>query len=128
MKKQTSDSAPPIDEAFLNILREHKKGAAISDVSAAIKQVCAAIQTTGKPGKVILEIDLKPVSNGEIGTMAFQHKVKTKLPEAAQPATIFYADEDYGLVRNDPNQATLPLRDAAPEAAPVALREVEGDK
>lgn len=124
--KKTNDSAPPIDEAFLNILREHKKGAAISDVSAGIKQVCAAIQHTGKPGKVILEISLKPVSNGEIGTMALQHKVKVTLPEASQAATIFYADEDMGLIRNDPNQATLPLREATPEAAPVALREAGG--
>jgi hypothetical protein len=126
MKNQPNQAKPPIDEAFLNILREHKKGAAISDVSAAIKTVCAAIQTTGKPGKVILEIDLKPVSNGDVGTMAFQHKVKTKLPEASQAATIFYADEDFGLRRDDPQQSTLPLREATPEAAPVELREVEG--
>ena len=49
-----SESAPAIDRAFLNIIEAHKNGRVITDISAALKQVTAAVQLTGKGGSVTL--------------------------------------------------------------------------
>jgi hypothetical protein len=38
-----NESAPAIDKAFLNVLTNHRRGAIVSDVSAAIKQATSAL-------------------------------------------------------------------------------------
>ena len=116
MKKTNSESSPAIDRAFLNIIEAHKNGRVITDISAALKQVTAAVQLTGKGGSVTLTMKVAPASKGDAGTLVFLPKVKATIPEAEVPGSIFYADEDFNLVREDPNQAALDLKVAAPEA------------
>ena len=127
MKKTNSESSPAIDRAFLNIIEAHKNGRVITDISAALKQVTAAAQLTGKGGSVTLTMKVAPASKGDAGTLVFLPKVKATIPEAEVPGSIFYADEDFNLVREDPNQAALDLKVAAPEAPAAAkpLKKVE---
>lgn len=122
MKNRNSGEAQPaIDGAFLNIIGAHKNGLCVTDISAALKQVTAAVQLTGKGGSVTLVMNITPASKGDAGTLVFVPKVKTKLPETEAPGSIFYADADFNLVREDPNQATLPLRtvEKTNESAPL---------
>jgi len=114
-KNSNAESIPAIDRTFLNILANHKGGACVSDVSAALKQVTAAAQETGRAGKVILTMSLRPASKGTAGTLVFETKVKAQVPEAEAAGSIFYADADYNLVREDPNQRKLDLRVVAPK-------------
>lgn len=119
MKDNTkpSECAPSVDRAFLNIIEAHKQGRIISDVSAALKQVTAAVQLTGKGGSVSLTMKIAPASKGDAGTLVFLPKVKTSVPEAEIPGSIFYADEDFNLVREDPNQKMMDLKVAEPAPA-----------
>ena len=121
---KNAESKPAVDQAFLGVLTQHRNGALITDLSAAIKQVTAAVQLTGKPGKVTLSMSLKPASAGSEGTLVFEPKVKTTVPETAPAGSIFYADSDYNLVREDPNQRKLPLQEVA-ETPTEKLRELE---
>lgn len=109
-RNKPSESAPAIDRAFLNIATAHKGGAMISEISAAIKQVTSAVQLTGRPGKVLLQMTLRPASKGTAGTLVFEAKVKATAPELDATGSIFYADDDFNLVREDPNQKKLDLR------------------
>ena len=129
MKTQNSESAPAIDRAFLNIISAHKGGTIITDVSAALKQVTAAVQQTGRAGKVTLTMSLRPAGTGTVGTLVFEARVKAAAPETASPASIFYADEDFNLVREDPAQAKLDLRvvEAEPKQPTESLRKA-GDE
>ena len=120
MKKTNSESSPAIARAFLNIIEAHKNGRVITDISAALKQVTAACQLTGKGGSVTLTMKVAPASKGDAGTLVFLPKVKATIPEAEVPGSIFYADEDFNLVREDPNQAALDLKVATPEAPAAA--------
>ncbi len=123
--KQNSEAGPAIDRAFLNVLTSHKGGSVISEASAALKQVTAAIQQTGKAGKVTLTMTLKPAGKASHGTMVFATDVKAVAPLAEQPASIFYANEDFNLVREDPNQTKLDLRVAGEGEQPAnELRKV----
>lgn len=119
-----NESAPATDKAFLNIISAHKQGSIITAVSAALKQVTAAVQLTRKAGSVTLTMKINPATKGDASTLVFIPKVDMNVPEAEAPGSIFYADADFNLVREDPNQAVLPLKEVA-ASAPVQLREVE---
>ena len=126
--KQNSEAGPAIDRAFLNVMTTHKGGAMISEASAALKQVTAAIQQTGKPGKVTLTMTLKPAGKASHGTMVFEAVVKATAPCVEPPASIFYADGDFNLVREDPNQTKLDLRVVEEGTQPAeVLRKVGQD-
>lgn len=116
-------SNPPADRACLRVLESHKHGCALTELSGAIKHVTASVQETGKPGTITFTLSIKPATRGAIGTLVIETKVKTKCPEAEAPASIFYADADFNLVREDPNQTQMDLRTVAapPVAAPVAV-------
>lgn len=101
---------PTVDTAFLNLVTAHRNGSVITDVSKAIKQVVAACQLTGKEGKVTLVMNLRPASIGDAATLVFEPSVKTSIPEVKPPGSIFYADDDFNLVRDDPRQQRLALK------------------
>lgn len=113
--KAANECAPSVDRAFLNIITAHKNGVVISDISTALKQVTAAVQLTGKGGKVTLTMNIQPASKGDAGTLVFLPTVKTTVPAAEAPGSIFYADADFNLVREDPNQTRLDLKVVEPE-------------
>lgn len=123
-KNQNNESAPAIDRAALNILEAHKNGRIITDLSAALKQVTAAVQLTHKGGSVTLTMKVTPASKGDASTLIFLPKVKVSVPEAETPGSIFYADEDFNLVREDPNQTRLDLKEAPEAPAAKPLKEV----
>ncbi|MEN6533338.1 MAG: hypothetical protein ABFD89_06725 [Bryobacteraceae bacterium] len=125
--KSNTESAPAVDRAFLNIIAAHRGGNIITEVSAAMKQVTAAVQLTGKGGSVTLTMDISPASKGDAGTLVFLPKVKANVPEAEAVGSIFYADADFNLVREDPNQQRLDLKVVEPRKAAggTPLKKVE---
>lgn len=123
-KNQNNEAAPAIDRAAMNILEAHKNGRIITDLSAALKQVTAAVQLTGKGGSVTLTMKINPASKGDASTLVFLPKVKSVIPESEVPGSIFYADADFNLVREDPNQAKLDLKEAPEAPAAKPLKEV----
>lgn len=126
MSRQTNDeAAPAIDRAFLSFIEAHKGGDAISEISKAMRQAAAATQLTGKASAVDFQIKIQPATKGSAATLVIVTKTKTKLPEIEQPGSIFYADDDFNLVREDPKQIKLPLREVGAPAAMQAqpLRE-----
>lgn len=122
-KIQTNEAAPAIDRSFLSIIEAHKNGKAITEISRALKTLTSAVQLTGKGGTVNLAMKIMPASRGDCGTLVFLPKVKATIPEAETPGSIFYADDDFNLVRDDPNQTRLDLK-TAEEAPSKPLKEL----
>jgi hypothetical protein len=111
---------PDVNRKFLEVLEEHDDGAAITEVSRGLKAAVAAVQNTGKAAKVALSITISPASKGKVSNLVLETKVTTKLPEAPVPGSIFYADKDFNLVREDPDQRKLDLKVLpAPQPAPL---------
>ena len=124
MKSNNCEASPAIDSRFLDILSAHKNGEAITDVSSAIKQVTSAVQLTGKGGHVVLTINIKPASKGSVGTLVVETRIKSKVPEVESYGSVFYADADYNLVREDPNQKKLDLKIVGSNKQDQPLKEV----
>lgn len=108
--KDLNESAPAPDRAFLNLITAHRNGSLITEVSKALKQVTAACQLTGKEGRVTLVMNLRPATIGDTATLVFEPAVKATIPEVKPPGSIFYADDDFNLVREDPRQQRLALK------------------
>jgi hypothetical protein len=126
MNKQIEPDAPPRDAAFSQILSGHSSGTKLDEIGAALREATEAATLVGKPAKVIIELT---VSNTAQNALAVTIKVKSKLPEVPETAAIFFADENYNLVRNDPRQVELALRvvqnNQAMQGASESLRKAE---
>jgi hypothetical protein len=116
MAKKTDEAQPAVDKSFLDTLLQHNRGNSLNKAAAGLRQVIAATQVTAKPGEVHLIIKVIPASQNNAHRVDFITRVKTKIPELDEPGSIFYVDDDFNLVREDPNQATLPLKTVADEA------------
>lgn len=96
----------------------------MSDLSEAIRKVAGAVVTIGKPGKVILEFTLRPAQSAA-GTLVITDEISCKVPKTTPRGSIFYADEQNNLVRNDPAQADLPLRIIDNQPEPMTAAELK---
>ena len=122
MKPKTKPAAPPVDGAFLRSLQNYRKGEILSELSDALRKVNEAVAAAKKPGTITLKVKVSP--NGDAYTYA--PEVTVKLPMTPKPAAIFFMDDQFNLVREDPNQQSLPLHaiDGAETSTETDLKKV----
>ena len=99
MKNQNENPEPPIDGAFLAILQQHRRGLALSDLSAGLRAVAEAAQPTGRPGTLTAKVTVTPASKGASGALVIEDDIIVKLPKADRQGSIFFSDEE----GNSPN-------------------------
>ncbi|TDH57527.1 hypothetical protein E2F47_01795 [Mycobacterium eburneum] len=96
-----SDETPE----FASLLLNHAKGRAHDEASAKLREAVEAVRNTGKSAKVTVELSIEPVAKIP-NAYRIQDKVTSKIPE--EPRTsMWFADDNGGLHRNDPNQRSL---------------------
>lgn len=103
---QKPNEPPLVDGAFLRTLQNYRKGEVLTELADALRRVMAAVSQAKKPGTLVLSLKISP--NGEM--YGIVPSVDLKLPREPKVAALFYLDENYNLVREDPNQQTLPLQ------------------
>jgi translation elongation factor P/translation initiation factor 5A len=108
---------------FPKSIYEIDNGATVNEFAAALHALNTSVREVGKGGEVTLTISVTPASKGNTDVVMVKSKVKAKLPEASRRQTVFYLDDNNQLVRNDPQQQTLPLRVVDIEQ-PKELKEV----
>lgn len=108
-EKTFTKPAPEIDGAALTVLTQHRGGELMNDLSAAFREVNGQVNLVGKPGTVTVVFKISP-ARGVQGALVLSDDLSTKAPRVASRASIFYADAQNNLVRNDPNQHELPLK------------------
>lgn len=118
MKK---DNTPAIDGSALTVLQNVRKGQILTDISAALREVSGAVMLVGKPGCVTIKLNISPSSVG--GAMVIADDISTKIPKAPKSSSLFYADKDGNLRRDDPNQIEMQLRTVDPVSPQAAQPE-----
>jgi hypothetical protein len=116
--------AAEIGNAFDKTLRELRGGFAMSELSERLGEVVAAVRLTGKKGKLRLELEVKPASRGETVCVMVEDEISTKIPKPDRITTIFYADEQNLLQRQDPRQKEFELRTVKAPEVTEPLKEV----
>lgn len=82
------------------------KGKTHTDLTEQLRELIKAVTTTKKKGKLTLTLEVKP-QHGVEGAVLVTAGVSTTKPKFDQPASIFFATDDGGLVRDDPSQQPL---------------------
>ncbi|GHA15344.1 hypothetical protein GCM10007989_07640 [Devosia pacifica] len=105
-----------MSRAFADVLRELSGGTIYEDLGTQLGEVVTGVLETGKVGELSLKLSIKP--NGE-GSVQVIPDIKQKVPKQAVGSTLFFATSSGSLLRNDPRQTEMPLREVKHEDRPV---------
>lgn len=103
-------------------LRHIGGGVFIDTASDKMAELVAAVDSSGKAGKLTMEVTIKKATRG--GAMLVTGKVRLTKPAEEPLETMLFATPEGNLVTEDPNQAKLDLKVIGQEggaATPRAL-------
>jgi hypothetical protein len=110
---------------FAEWLHEQRQGALAAELSEVLNELVEAVHRHGRTGTLTLAIKVAPAGkNGH--TVVVSDEVKAKLPEGERGDSIFFVDPDMNLIRHDPNQEVLPLREVPRD--PGTVRDLPAKK
>ena len=106
---------------FADALLELSKGQTHTELSDGLHELIARVRDTGKKGTLTLVITVSRMKNATEKTLVVTDDVRLKLPALDRSASVFYADADGNLTRNDPDQLSFEtLREVpAPTTVPI---------
>lgn len=104
---------------FMDFLREHRNGSTHDDLSDKLQELVAAVTEESKAGTLTFTISIKPM--GKNDGLEVAADVKIKPPKPAAGVSIFFPSAENNLVRQDPRQATMELREVAPASVARSL-------
>lgn len=119
MQKVPSPNARP----FFDVAREIRRGQFIDECADELQNLIAAVEETGKAGKLVIEIAVAPASRGQ-GAVKVADKITAKLPSLPAGETIMFVTPENNLVANDPRQTKLDLKQVGAES--TAIKTVNG--
>lgn len=90
---------------FATVLLTHAKGRAHDEATKSLREAVEAVKRTGKDATVTVKLTVKPVANVP-NAFKLSDKVTATIPEDPR-TSMWFADDDGGLHRNDPNQGSL---------------------
>lgn len=95
---------------FADVLRDLGGGDTYDELTARLAEVVEAVTATRKMGEISIKLKIK--ANGDSGVIVAD-EIKSKVPEATRGDTVFFVTSGGSLVRQDPRQQDLPLRQVA---------------
>lgn len=97
---------------FTDVLGELENGYLLKELTSKVYEIVRAVRETRKPGALKLAVKISPTGRGSVELDA---KIDANVPEHDRPTTTFFMSPDGTLLRNDPNQPRLPLREVVDE-------------
>lgn len=95
---------------FADVLRDLGRGSVIDEAGVMLQQLASSVAETGKKGRLVLAIEIAPMK-GDQAALLVHAKADLKLPASEPIAAVFFHDEHGNLLRDDPRQPQLPLRE-----------------
>lgn len=90
-------------QEFAAILLQCEKGLVHDKASELMREAVAAVKDLGKAAEVTIKLTITPVKNNT-RVVQIEAKPSAKIPEPPRSPSIFFADDNGGLHRNDPTQ------------------------
>ncbi len=112
MTADQTEAPPQVSEdevrtrPFADVLRDLNRGRTHGELSSELQGLVASVLETGKKGSLTLTITVESAKSHNM--VVFADKVVVKKPEA-RAGSIFFVDDQYNVVREDPQQMQLPL-------------------
>lgn len=111
----------PDSRPFMDFLREHRNGATHDELSDQLNELVAAVGTERKAGSLTLKISIKPGNVGE-GSVMVADEIKLVAPKPTKSSSMFFITPENNLIREDPRQKKLDLREVSPGVPASAAR------
>ena len=108
-------------DLFAFVIANLRYGQTLDELSETLHECVEASRETGKVSTMTLELKIKP--NGATGQYELSEKIKSKIPESERGVTLMFGTPEGNLVREDPRQMKLDLREV-PTEAPAELKTV----
>lgn len=96
---------------FCALIEELDHGQVDQHLSEMLTELATAVQATGDSGTLTVKVTVAAEGNKAVVTVAASHKV----PRDPMHSTLFFFGRDGELVRDDPKQLALNLKDAPPQ-------------
>lgn len=104
-----NDDALP---ALMALLQNQRRGELLAEASEKLTAIVEAVRDTGKSGKLTVTFTIKPDDTAR-NTFAVSDDVAAKVPTFARGKSLFFANHQGRLVREDPRQHPIRFTDAA---------------
>lgn len=104
---------------FYDFLREHRNGVTHDELADALNELVAAVNEEGKAGTLTFTVSIKPM--GKSDGLEVSADIKVKPPKKTAGVSIFFSTPDNNLVRQDPRQQSMELREVAPSSPARSL-------
>lgn len=89
------------------MLKEMRNGTLDADAGERMREVVQAVKATGKSGKLVLTITIKPATKGDNTALVVSDQMKVTLPQLQAGETVLFANNEGALSRRDPRQPEL---------------------
>ena len=99
----------PALKPFAAFLQEQRNGSLHDDLSTALAELVASCVETGKNGALTLKITVAPTKDESF--VLVTDDVTVKAPKHDAKPALFFPDAHGNLLRRDPRQPELPLRE-----------------
>lgn len=97
---------------FMDFLREHRAGVTHDELGEALAGAVTAVQDLNRPASLTLTITIKPAGR-DSGALEVGATIAVKAPKPQPGVAIFFATPEGNLLRQDPRQKAMDLRDIA---------------
>lgn len=108
MDDSKADERPAL-KPFGQLIHEQRGGLLHDELSEQLASLVVACTETGKKGTLTLKLTISP--NKDEVTLLVLDDVAVKSPKPDAKPGLFFFDEHGNLMRRDPRQAELPLRE-----------------
>lgn len=105
---------------FHKFLQEHRRGSLHDEICDGLRELVAAVSEEGKSGSLTLKITVKP-GGAKSDHLEVADELKVTLPKKVKGTSIFYATPENDLVREDPRQTKMELREIGPSSPARSL-------
>lgn len=105
MHKPVNSDGEILVRPFADWLREQSKGASHDELSDALHSLVESVLDTGRKGTLQYTIMVDPKGAG--GALVVTDQIKLRPPERDRDGSIFWADDDGNLRRQDPKQLSF---------------------
>jgi hypothetical protein len=108
-------------QQFIDLLSNIHHGEPREDITAQLADLAGKVLARDRPGELVIKLVLSP-AKGEDQALYISASVTSKLPPKRKGTSIYFLQEDNGLGRTPPRQATF---DLGPRA--VTVRQPDED-
>jgi hypothetical protein len=108
-QQQVEGVAEPAVRPFTAVLAEFDDGMVNALLGKELHDLVQAVNTSGRPGKLTLEVTLQPLATSRHGVIEAKAKVTVTPPKSDPHTSIFFTHKDGNLNRSDERQETMPV-------------------